>query len=107
MPLVGRAQSVEATGHEHENLRFDVADALPGRLDGRLPGIAQQVPTARSTDLLGDPVAGREGWVEPFERNDPSRRHAGEATLKYPVFNTCQALAQQFDQSDRFILGLG
>ena len=52
-------------------------------------------------------MAGRERRVEPLEADDAPRRHTIEATLQHAVLDPRQSFAQDLDQPDRLVLGLG
>ena len=52
-------------------------------------------------------MAGRERRVEPLEADHAARRHAVQAPLEDPVLDRAQALAQDLDEADRLVLGVG
>ena len=60
----------EAAGEEESHVGGGGGDGLPGDALGLLAGTGEHILPAGAGDLLGHPVPGGEGRVEPLERED-------------------------------------
>src|SRR6185503_20313739 len=95
---------VIAAGHEEKQVGIDVGDGVPARLASRLAVMAEQVPAARPSDLVGHPVANGERRVEPLEANDARTAEPALAPSLGGRLDRLQALAEPLDQLDGRVL---
>ena len=81
----------------------------PPRSSGALgsPSLAEDLPAAGPPDLLGHPEARGRERVEPVERHDPRGVVALVPALLDDLLDVREPLAQDLDEPDRLVLGVG
>src|SRR6266566_8500244 len=98
---------MEAAGHQDEHFRIDLHDRFPVGLARCLAVLAEEVPAAGAPDLLGNPVADRERWIEPLDTDDARRLMAVLAALVNTRLDHAEARAKALDEIDGRIFGVG
>ena len=102
-----RPGKVRAARHEEQHLGVQVPDRVPGRTRRSLAIATEQVPATGPPDLLRNPTARRERWIEPLQRDDAGRRMACGPPRENDFLDVGQALAEDLDEAQRLVLGRG
>src|SRR6185503_20676140 len=96
-PFRHRLPKVIAAWHEQEEVGIDVGDRIPGRLSGRLSVPAEEIPAAGAPDLVRNPVADGERWIEPLQPDHPRTAEPALAPRLGCRLDGLEALAQSLD----------
>src|SRR5437867_11813289 len=74
----GGALGVPAARHGNDDLGLRREHVVPADLPRSRAGDPEDVLATRDPDLLGDPVAGVEQWIEPLEASDARAGASGD-----------------------------
>ena len=91
----GGLPDVEAARPDDHELRLEREHLGPARRAGGLPGATENVLAAGELDHLGEPVPGAERRVDPFGKEDASRRQPADGAAACSIVSSIAAASSR------------